>query len=200
MKLEKSGTRKGPYDTGASDVDMKTTISLQQEAVLHIELAAEYDALLKTNRAIPRFDRFLKAPSFNSLVENLPKSGYIVLVNVYSNHCDAICISPGITDPLHVRLPEFSYDKAVEIRKRLQEVVNSFGMRMRGDSPVKEEKKKRALGPFRRKKPVEDQKGGLVPAVLRELWLHVAKPVVDALGLKVCGVDFCKSSIQSDRR
>ncbi|KAJ2913889.1 hypothetical protein MD484_g6525, partial [Candolleomyces efflorescens] len=183
-KLEKSGTRKGPYDVGTSDVDMKTTISLQQEAVLHVELAAEYSALLETIRAAPGLDRFLKAPSFDSLVGNLPISGYTVLVNVYGDHCDAICTSRSRDEPLHVRLPDFSFDKAEELRKRLHDVVNSFGMRMRGDRPAEGEKPKRVLIPFRRKKTVEDGKAGLVPAVLRELWLYVAKPIIDALGLK----------------
>ncbi|RXW24363.1 hypothetical protein EST38_g1485 [Candolleomyces aberdarensis] len=179
--LEKSGTRKGPYDVGNGHTDMKTAISLQQEAVLHVELAAEYDTLLKTIRAVPGFERFLKAPSFGSLIKNLPKSGYVVVVNVDKTRCDAICISSDNTDPFHVPLPDFSYHKAVELRNSLREIVDSFGMRMRGES-LGLDGENRALRPL--KKFAKDRKGGSVSSIFKHLWLLVVKPIIDELGLK----------------
>ncbi|KAJ2935977.1 hypothetical protein H1R20_g1116, partial [Candolleomyces eurysporus] len=183
--LEKSGTRKGPYwDVGAGDsAELKVAISLQQEAVTHVELAMEYEVILKRIRAQPGFESFLEAPSFDVLVKSLPKSGYVVIINVHETRCDAICLSPDNLDPLHVRLPDFSYAKAEELRHRLQGLVDSVSVRMDGED-VGLDGEERTLRPFQWNKSARGRgDNSFVPYILRDLWILVAKPIVDALEL-----------------
>ncbi|KAJ2934011.1 hypothetical protein H1R20_g3080, partial [Candolleomyces eurysporus] len=182
--LEKSGTRKSPWDVGVGDsAELKVAISLQQEAVTHVELAMEYEAILKRIRAQPGFESFLKASSFDVLVKSLPKSGYVVMINVHETRCDAICLSPDNLDPLHVRLPDFSYAKAEELRHRLRGLVDSVSVRMDGEDDGLDGEE-RTLRPFQRNKSARGRGGdSFVPSILRDLWILVAKPIVDALEL-----------------
>ncbi|RXW14105.1 hypothetical protein EST38_g11749 [Candolleomyces aberdarensis] len=183
--LEKSGTREGPYwDAGAGDsAELKVAISLQQEAVIHVELATEYEAILKRVRALPGFEHFLKAPSLDLLVKSLPKSGNVVIINIHETRCDAICLSPDNLDPLHVRLPDFSYEKAEQLRRRLRGLVDSVSVRM-DEEGVGLDGEERKLVPFQLNKSARGYgKDSFVPSILRDLWILVAKPIVDALEL-----------------
>jgi tetratricopeptide (TPR) repeat protein len=184
--LEKSGTRQGPYGDviACNSADLKAAISSQQEAVLHVELAMEYEAILNRIRTQPGLERFLKAPSFDLLVKSLPKSGYVVIINVHETRCDAICLSPDNIDPLHVRLPDFSYEKAKQLRVRLGTLINPSGVRVGGES-VGFDGEERSLKPFSLNKATRDSSESDVPSILKDLWILVAKPIVDALGLSV---------------
>jgi hypothetical protein len=184
--LEKSGNRQGPYGdvVAGNSADLKAAISLQQEAVLHVELAMEHEAILNRIRTQPGFEHFLKAPSFDLLIKSLPKSGYVVIINVHETRCDAICLSPDNTDPLHVLLPDFSYEKATQLRVRLGRLINLSGIRVGGEG-VGFDGEERALKPFRLDKSAQDSAERNVPSILEALWIFVAKPIVDALGLSV---------------
>ncbi|KAJ2915896.1 hypothetical protein MD484_g4520, partial [Candolleomyces efflorescens] len=174
--LEKSGTRQGAYGDGA---DLKVAISLQQEAVLHVELAMEYEAILNRIRTQPGLELFLKAPSFDFLVKSLPKSGYVVIINVHETRCDAICLSSDNSDPLHIPLPGFSYQQAKQLRVRLEMLIYPSGARVEEENEGVE----RALKPFRMDKSVRNSTERVVPSILQDLWVLVVKPIVDRLGL-----------------
>ncbi|RXW14361.1 hypothetical protein EST38_g11494 [Candolleomyces aberdarensis] len=183
--LERAGTREGPYGMdGTDEEDIKTTIALQKEAVAHVELAAEYETLLTKIRSQLGFEHFLMAPSFEDSVKNMPQSGYVIVVNVSKTACDAICFSPGTTEPLHVPLPDFSFDKAMELRNTLQTKITSLGLRTRSrNSETKGDWIPRALMPFKGKKADRDR--GVIPGILKELWVSLVKPILDRLGIQL---------------
>ncbi|KAF6742242.1 CHAT domain-containing protein [Ephemerocybe angulata] len=169
-------------DSSSLDMPLSQKISLEAEARAHMELAREWDELLKTARAIPGFESFLKPLSCSSLTTNLPEEGPIVVINVDQSRCDAIALLSGMDEPLLIALPNFSVEKATKYRTDLKSQLQSRLLRARGPSD--------SAAPAGESMPrgIRSAKIGMhedhpVRGVLQGLWEDVVKPILNALGI-----------------
>ncbi|KAF6744791.1 CHAT domain-containing protein [Ephemerocybe angulata] len=153
-RLENAGSSRGQPDIS---MPMSEKITLEDEARTQVELARQWAELLKTTRAIPGFESFLKPLPCPEIMKNLPDSGPIVVINIGTDRCDALVLLDGMHKPLHIPLPNFSeHDTTISGDRGIRSAPR--GERA-GDTPVHR--------------------------VLRGLWEDVVKPILDALGFTV---------------
>ena len=150
---------------------MEHKMSIQNEANTHIKLAQEWNDLLTKIRTIPEFKDFLQPPSCSKLLKSLPDSGFVIIINVHKDSCDALALSLTFDEPLHIPLDKFSYTMAEVLRKKLNTHLNN-DLRMRGIQPVR----------------LNDGSGVIKP-ILHQLWILVVKPILDRLGFIVSTLD-----------
>ncbi|KAH6888936.1 CHAT domain-containing protein [Coprinopsis sp. MPI-PUGE-AT-0042] len=116
-QLETAGSSRGQSHIGLSTSEK---ISLEDEARAHLKLARQWDDLLKTVRSIPSFESFLQPLPCSSLLQRLPATGPVVVINIDEQRCDAIALLAGLDKPLHIPLPNFSLEKANKYRNNLK--------------------------------------------------------------------------------
>ncbi|KAF6743708.1 CHAT domain-containing protein [Ephemerocybe angulata] len=177
FRLENAGSSRGQPDIGMS---MSEKITLEDEARTQVELARQWGELLKTTRAIPGFESFLKPLPCPEIMKNLPDSGPIVVINIGTDRCDALVLLDGMHKPLHIPLPKFSVAKATRYRGDLDTELRSHHLR------VRQEEHDTAISDADRgiRSAPRGQRTGDTPVhrVLRGLWEYVVKPILDALG------------------
>ncbi|KAF6749071.1 CHAT domain-containing protein [Ephemerocybe angulata] len=166
--LETAGSSRGQSHV---DMPLAQKISMEDEARTHLVLAEKRDKLLKTARAIPGFEFFLMPLPCSAIMQHLPESGPIVVINIDSDRCDVLALLAGMDEPLHIPLPNFSTKKASMYRSVLESQLRGHNFRSReleprGARPLPNEKRHKVL-------PMHQ--------VLRGLFEEVVKPVLDAL-------------------
>jgi hypothetical protein len=183
--LDASGARmQDPMARLQATIDQK--ISLEEEASSHVELAKERESLLNTIRTtIPGFEDFLRPLPSSSWMQNLPKSGPVVVINVHNTRCDAIALISGSEEPLHIPLPDFSLSDALDLRQLLEKALSQFGIAMRGSPVDLTSSEIRALKPKISGSKVPIESIPLMESILRQLWSDLIKPIVEALALSV---------------
>ena len=169
--LEASGSRQTKFLLFSQET-MSEMITSQDETKRHAELAKEWNELLDRIRTLPNFSDFLRPPTASSLLKGLPCNGHVVIFNIHEKRCDALALVSGADEPFHIPLSTFSLKKAVELRDSLRNYLKGRGMRMR-----EPEDRVCHLAP----RPTKAISENVIYMVLRELWDHVAKPVLDAL-------------------
>ncbi|KDR65306.1 hypothetical protein GALMADRAFT_232956 [Galerina marginata CBS 339.88] len=157
--LENAGLRNELVAIGTDADVMTEKMALQDEAIAGAKLAQEWDQLLQKIRDIPKFKNFLRSARYHDLTARLPKAGPVVVINVHEDRCDAIALVTGTDDPLHIHLDQFSYRDAVRLLHLLRSHLSAHGGRM------------------------DEESDEIEPTVLRELWLGVVKPIIDALNI-----------------
>lgn len=181
-KLQTAGSWR---EMSSFDMALSEKISAEDEALAHSDLANEWERLLLTARAIPGFETFLLPSPCSSLLQYLPTSGPVIVINVDETRCDAIALVHGLDEPLHIPLPDFSLERAKQYRRDLHTKLVELGLSARGEESdvcTLNGTSSRPAGKYRRKKQVE---GHIVHNILRDLWDLVVKPVLDALGFSV---------------
>ncbi|KAH6897724.1 CHAT domain-containing protein [Coprinopsis sp. MPI-PUGE-AT-0042] len=143
---------------GQSHIDLSASqkMLLEDEARAHLKLARQWDDLLKTVRSIPGFESFLQPLPCSSLLQHLPKSGPVVVINVDEQRCDAIALLDGLDKPLHIPLPDFSLEKANKYQVARPSTKHN---RMQSEA--------------------------VVYKILRDLWNEVVSPILNMLGFLV---------------
>ncbi|TEB19792.1 hypothetical protein FA13DRAFT_1843468 [Coprinellus micaceus] len=159
---------------------LQQKISLQEEASAHLELAEQWEELLCQVRVIPGFESFLQPTKCSALLQSIPKSGTVVIINVHKRRCDAICLVPGRNEPLHIPLPNLSEDKVKQHRNHMQWELRFREPHLHGEDRlgVHGEHSARAMGVYpqpRIKSPIR--------GVLHGLWTDVVRPILDKLAL-----------------
>ncbi|KAF5329883.1 hypothetical protein D9611_013394 [Ephemerocybe angulata] len=180
-KLEYAGSSRLQSDV---DMSLSEKIPLEAEAREHLALASRWDELIEKARAIPGFERFLMPLSCSQIIQHLPDSGPIVIINVDERRCDAIALLAGLDEPLHIPLPNFSLEKCGEYRTGLMSGLYRQHLRVRELEPVKENPlvgEERGMRPAPIKKRDKDESP--VHLILRSLWEEVVKPILDGLGI-----------------
>lgn len=175
--LENAGSR-GVGSLSIAEANMLQKSSLQAEIAAHVKLAQQWDQLLAMVRDIPGLEDFLKPPSAANLLRNLPNSGVVIVINVHQDRCDALALRSGI-EPLHIALPEFSYNKADKLRKDMKTRLWTTGFRMRESKPDDPPGIRRA-GPA-----YHAAYGTSLQQILATLWIFVVKPILNGLGYSV---------------
>ncbi|KAH6910829.1 CHAT domain-containing protein [Coprinopsis sp. MPI-PUGE-AT-0042] len=174
--LEDAGSSRGqPH----KDMSASEKLLLEDEARAHLNLARQWDDLLKTVRSIPGFESFLQPLPCSSLLQHLPASGPVVVINVDKQRCDAIALLAGLDEPLHIPLPNFSLEKANKYRSDLKATLEDKHLRMQEVQEITDEEPSgRGVKP-----PKENQaQSFVVRTVLRDLWKEVLSPILNALG------------------
>ncbi|KAJ2927363.1 hypothetical protein H1R20_g9731, partial [Candolleomyces eurysporus] len=180
-RLEDSGSRQGPH----IDMSISEKISLEDEARVHLELANEWEELVSTvRRTVPGFENFLQSSPCSTLLQHLPDSGPIVVINVHKDRCDAIALIAGLDEPFHIPLHSFSQKKAITYSNELTAYLQLNDLRMRGvqaetdeEEDTDNEPRERAIRPSVNKK----LRNQIVRNILGALWREVVKPILDAL-------------------
>ncbi|KAJ2927668.1 hypothetical protein H1R20_g9432, partial [Candolleomyces eurysporus] len=160
-------------------------ISVEDKARLHLELATEWEELVRTVRStVPGFENFLQPSPCSTLLQNLPDSGPIVVINVHEDRCDAIALIAGLDEPFHIPLHSFSQKKAITYSNELTAYLQLKDLRMRGvqadtdeEEDADNEPRERAIRPSVNKK----LRNQIVRNILGGLWREVVKPILDAL-------------------
>ncbi|KAJ7511618.1 CHAT domain-containing protein [Mycena galericulata] len=121
-----------------------------------------------------RFDQLDKFDDLREFLLSKPMSklslaatrGPVVLLNISALRCDALVLMPGLDDVLHIPLPDFTFDDAEKLRKTLGTLLRSYG------------RSARLIGQQEAQIHPEQQ----FAHILAELWVRVAKPILDAMG------------------
>ncbi|KAH6888900.1 CHAT domain-containing protein [Coprinopsis sp. MPI-PUGE-AT-0042] len=167
---------------GQSHIDLSASqkMLLEDEARAHLKLARRWDDLLKTVRSIPGFESFLQPVPCSYLLQHLPASGPVVVINVDEQRCDAIALLAGLDKPLHIPLPDFSLEKANKYRGDLKTNLESQQLRMREvRGATDEDASGRTIRPAKQN---QMQSEVAVRKILRDLWNEVVSPILNTLG------------------
>ena len=174
--LENAGSRGDMVTPSQDEATIEHKMSIQDEANTHVKLAQKWNELLTKIRTFPEFEDFLQPPSCLKLLKNLPDSGYIVIINVHMDSCDALALSLNQNNPLHIPLHKFSYAKATDLRNQLNTHLHDANVRMRESE----------LDGIRAIRPIRDNNSsGVIKHILHPLWILVVKPILDGLGFTV---------------
>ena len=170
--LEVAGSRQ---TSSIIDATLAEKISMQSQVNSHLKHSREWDQLLKKIRKIPQFQDFLRPPRTPNLLKNLPKTGFVVVINVFTERCDALALASGLDAPQHIALPNFSHELAENLRQRLKQYLIINRVRMRDDEEL-----------TRTLRPMSDLfDDNLLSEILCALWLNVVKPIFHNLGIPV---------------
>ncbi|KAF5332601.1 hypothetical protein D9611_005496 [Ephemerocybe angulata] len=113
-------------------------------------------------------------------MQNLPKSGPIVIIDLDGRRCDALALLDGLDKPILISLPNFSYAKGNKYRSDLDSQLRTRHLRSRA---LEEFASADCAASGRAIKSGPAGHGaGTVHQVLRGLWEDIVKPILDALG------------------
>ncbi|KAJ6599697.1 CHAT domain-containing protein [Mycena vulgaris] len=144
-----------------------TPPSLQSIAGQSHVYAEKRNKLLKDIRKLDGFQRFLLPKTMHELTEAAPK-GPVIILNVTYSRCDALILMPGLGDEvIHVPLANFTSRDIQALAESLGTILHDKG---RSD---------RLVGRREGYVPPEDT----FSHILAELWVRVAKPVLNALAI-----------------
>lgn len=179
QRLEHAGSSR---EKSNFTMPLSEKISLEDQGRAHLDLANEWNDLLKDARSIPGFEAFLLPLPYAAIRRNLPNPGLVAILNVDKSRCDAIVLQNGLEHPLHIPLPSFSLEKANSYRSSLELRLKSGGLRDRGEETTgisDADVNGRGI------RPAQTGKGHEAPVhhVLRSLWVEVVKPILDKLGI-----------------
>ncbi|KAJ2932361.1 hypothetical protein H1R20_g4765, partial [Candolleomyces eurysporus] len=157
------------HEFGRPSAIIEEQSSSQAMEIMHTKLVKQRQELIETIRTtVPGLENFLQPPPSGVRFKNLPASGPVVIVHAYSEF-HAIFLIPGLDEPLHIPLPNFSVKRAEQLRDRLRSSLLESQLRQRGEM-------ERAIRPACEKSLSEAFRG-----ILRELWKGIVKPILDAL-------------------
>jgi tetratricopeptide (TPR) repeat protein len=174
--LENAGSR---AESSSIRGEGSTMAQLQEDANAHIKLAQQRDRLLENIRGIPGFSNFLRPPQCSNLLSDLPEEGPVVVINVHKDRCDALALIAGADTPLHIPLSNF-YTQVEKHQRGMYRYLSAHGVRSRGSQPEFDEESSVRAGGL-----VVFGPRNVLGDILRELWLLVVKPILDALAISV---------------
>jgi len=169
--LESSGSRQESTSLALNGT-VSQKIALEDQARTHVKLAQDWEQLLKEIRTIPAFHDFLQPRRALDIMNHLPQDGPVILINVHKDRCDALALIPDCGQPLHIPLDDFTYEEASRLRDRLRSYLSRRGCRMRDVD----------RGP---REVADPEATSEIHNILHDLWMCVAKPVLDALAYSV---------------
>ncbi|PVF95707.1 hypothetical protein CPB86DRAFT_763467, partial [Serendipita vermifera] len=110
----------------------KSHLSDEERGRLYRTLTMERESIIDQVRSLPKFENFLR-PFSSSQLTKITQEGPIVVLNIGEKHCDALALIPGLVDVMHILLPNLTAGRIAELANELKGVLNSIGIRMRGD-------------------------------------------------------------------
>ncbi|KAJ1300337.1 hypothetical protein OPQ81_005158 [Rhizoctonia solani] len=158
-QLHRAGSESREFQARSSN-----SLSPEQVAQQHRQLAREYTSLIAEARPLRGFEDFLRPMKAQELAL-VARKGPVVVINCHEERCDALVIIPGRDHIDHIPLPNFTGKQAQFTRLEMHRSVRNSRMRERG---------------VERRPVVEDRVE--FENVLATLWYDVVKPVLDFLG------------------
>lgn len=143
---------------------------LEEQAGEHIRLAKERDQLLVTIRSIHGFEDFLQPKKCADIMRGLPDEGVVIIINAHENRCDALALIASASEPVHIPLPNFSYQEADRLAKGLNGYLFGKGVISRKGTPLVDPDNPPDIG---------------IAEVLSILWSQVVWPILNSLGFSV---------------
>ncbi|KAJ3543105.1 hypothetical protein NMY22_g3261 [Coprinellus aureogranulatus] len=181
-----------PFGPGFSGTELDANISLHAETAKQVRISTEREKILETIRTTaPGFENFLQPSSVDQLLEYLPEHGPVVILGSHPVGCYALALLAGRIEPLHIPLP-FSWTRAQELGAILKASLAQYGVRScdYGDEhdlsnimDSTSDAGNTTPRSIRRYPHTISNINRGVSLVLRELWLDVVKPVLEALAL-----------------
>ncbi|KAJ6553714.1 hypothetical protein DFH09DRAFT_1366096 [Mycena vulgaris] len=161
---------------------LKHIMDLEQEATRRRILNKDWNDTLEVVRKLKNFDDFLLPKSISNL-RKASSNGPVVFLNAAESGCDALVVTQK--EVKHIPLPDLSIKTTQSLGYILRIALSSNG--------VRSDTLQALLQPIRtnpRLKAVRMPTAGHTPndlfgAILEMLWFTVARPVIDALDLKV---------------
>ncbi|KAF9532208.1 CHAT domain-containing protein [Crepidotus variabilis] len=145
----------------------------KSKAEQHADLAQEWSKAFQKVREFPPLQNFqFRSHIPEDLFTSLPAEGPIVIFNICEERCDALALTLGNRDPLHIPLVNFTSQLAVQMSHQLGLYVGTQSRLSRNPD----------RGVRRVRPPAHDT---TIHRILRELWERVAKPVISALALSL---------------
>jgi len=135
-----------------------------QELTTHVHTATavrEWTRLLDEIRSFYGFHNFQEPLPASTILKNLPQGGTVVLISVHEDRYDAVALMQGTDTPLHVPLWHFTLHRVLQL---IDHLSFSYPHGVRAHRAAPSIRKSNFL------------------RILKELWLCVVKPVLDALG------------------
>ena len=142
---------------------------MEDAAQANRRLAEQWDVLLKRVRDIPGFENFLQLKKFAQLC-CAADAGPVIVINVHQHRCDALVLMSGLDEVIHIPLDRFSYKKALELQRHMNQLLFTGRVRTRD---------------VRAMRRVQTTTCPSFPSILSDLWLCVVQPVLDCLALTV---------------
>ncbi|KAF6743580.1 hypothetical protein DFP72DRAFT_1099513 [Ephemerocybe angulata] len=158
-------------------------VSLEDQARDHLRSARKWDELLAKIRATPGLERFLEPSAWYTLIPHLPQPARVIIINVDIRRCDAIVLSAGEANPIHIPLPDFSLAKCNQYRQDLVAQLHAYDYRDRGRTVAIYLERGGQFRGFRRLNGAK-KKETVVHGILRGLWQDLVKPILQALGIQ----------------
>lgn len=137
------------------------------------DLAYERQEILKKIRSMDGFDRFM-LPKTLSELNKAACNGPVIILNGNNRKCHALVLMPD-TSVLHILLSTITGKVVQRLSKTLRTLLESGG---RSIAP-----RLTALRPSDHGTSDPDTE---FSRILSDLWLHVAKPVLNRIGITVC--------------
>ncbi|KAG8742792.1 hypothetical protein FRC10_000902 [Ceratobasidium sp. 414] len=137
--------------------------SLEEVAQQHRRLAERWEKLVQQAQSLPGLQGFLRPKKAPELMA-AARATTIVMVVVHQYGCYALIIQAQEEIPGRIaQLESFTYNKAFTARARLTGLLRTQGRTTRGVSRSSEQ-------------------GHVLEDILRDLWIDLAKPILDILG------------------
>ncbi|KAF8961525.1 CHAT domain-containing protein [Flammula alnicola] len=138
------------------------------------DVAHERDQLIESIRSLEGFGNFLRPKKLEQLLPSA-RGGPIVTINVSQYRCDVLVLMPNCDEVVHIPLEQFSAADASGLLESLRDVLRRRGA-LRGSQRARK-------SPFSKRPKVNPEI--VFENILSKLWLCVAKPVLDGVGIKV---------------
>ncbi|CAE6473581.1 unnamed protein product [Rhizoctonia solani] len=142
------------------------SMTAEQVAQQHHQLANEYNNLLSQARMLPSFEDFLQPIKANRLVCSA-RYGSVVVINCHEDQCDALLVLPGQDTVKYLTLPNITGTKARILRSGMAVSLGS---------------NRREARDIERRPWIETDSANDFGSILAVIWTDIVKPVLDFLG------------------
>ncbi|KAI0027847.1 CHAT domain-containing protein, partial [Vararia minispora EC-137] len=184
--LEASGNELRSGRTQDSLLHSGSDMTLHGQVSVRIKLAQDYQDLLRQIREQDGFKNFLMPRPLAELVPPRRTDGPIVIIIVDPLSCDALVVH-GSDEPLiHVPLPNLTFKLAENMRLAFTQSLKKAGVRERKgvhDDRFADSVPRGDRGASFFESPMDP----IIARVLKNLWLHVVKPILDRIKAKPAG-------------
>ncbi|TEB27228.1 TPR-like protein [Coprinellus micaceus] len=165
----------------AAEMSWAGRISIEDGVRKHVRLAEQWARLVNRVKDLPGFASLLQPKLFSTLIQDLPTSGFVVVINMSDARCDAIALQSGVDVARHIPLSSFNRQKAKKCQEQLRRQLGVYSLRGGEDGGISEEGSgERVGGIYRRGRRGSRSE---VQQLLHCLWIDVVKPIIMALGI-----------------
>ncbi|KAI0030050.1 CHAT domain-containing protein [Vararia minispora EC-137] len=166
-------------------------ITVRDMVSVRIELAQDYQDLLRHIREQDGFKSFLLPKTLVELIPPRRTDGPVVVINVHWSRCDALVVYGSAEPIVHVPLPNLTSKFAENMRLCFTQSLREARVRKREGADG--EAVDSASPDHRGAIPFKYRVDSLIAGVLKDLWLRIVQPVLERIEEKL--VDFAVTGL-----